>query len=76
MTKLSGVWDKLSEVWNRLPKTAKVFVYLVVSILLSESLIELAHLEQGFIVRVLAQVVNLTLVFLQEAVPAVKSRFK
>jgi len=66
--------QSILNIWNSMPKTGKVFGYLAVSILASETLIELAHLEQGFLVRVLAQLINLGLVFLQEAVPAVKAR--
>lgn len=64
----------MTKVWNSLPKTIKVFVYLVVSIILSEALIEIAHLDQGFLVRVSAQVINLTLVVLEEGIPAIKTR--
>jgi hypothetical protein len=68
--------DVLKEFWVKLPKTAKVFAYIALSILLSELLIELANLEQVFFVRFLAQVINLAVVFLQEAVPAVRDRLK
>lgn len=60
--------------WNSLPKTVKVFVYLSVSIILSETLIELGGLEQGLLVRILAQVINLGLVLLKESVPAIKAK--
>ena len=66
--------EKVKAFWGALPKTLKVFVYIVVSIILSEGLIELGNLEQGFIVRVLAQIVNLSIVFLEEAIPEVRKR--
>ena len=65
---------KISEFWENLPKTVKVFVYLIVSTLLAEVLVELGGMEKTFLVRVLAQVINLGIVFLQEAVPEVRRR--
>lgn len=65
---------RMVEIWNKLPKTAKVFFYLALSTLLAEILIELRGVEQTLIVRVLAQLINLGIVFLQEAVPATKDR--
>ena len=62
------------ETWNNLPKTIKVFFYIALSIILSESAIELLQLEQTFVIRILAQLINLGLVFIEEAVPAVKKR--
>lgn len=70
MSKFISYWN------NEMPKTLKVFFYLVVSIILSETLIELGNIEQGFIVRVSAQIINLILVFLEESIPAVKKKFK
>jgi len=60
--------------WNNLPKTVKVFAYLIISTLLAEGLVELGNMEKTFLVRVLAQVINLGIVFLQEAVPEVRRR--
>lgn len=70
--------EAIKKVWNEdLPKTIKVFFYLVVSIILSELLIEIGNVQsQGFIIRVLAQIINLVLVFLEETVPEVKKRIK
>ena len=66
--------DKIKAHWEKLPKTIKVFVYLAVSIILSEGLIELGGLEQGFIVRILAQIINLGLVLLEETAPAIRAK--
>lgn len=64
------------KIWNELPKTVKVFFYLAGSTILAEILIELGALEQTVIVRVLAQLINLGVVFLEESVPSVKTRLK
>ena len=69
------MFAKISEIWNFLPKTLKVFFYISISIILSEVLIELGNIQQVFIVRCLAQIINLGLVFIGEAVPAIKDRF-
>lgn len=61
---------------EKLPKTVKVFFYIAISIVLSELLIELGNLEKTFIIRVLAQIINLVIVFLEEAIPEVKARLK
>ena len=68
--------DKIIKNWENLPKTIKVFFYITISIVLSECLIELGHFENTFIIRILAQIINLVIVFLQEAVPEVKKRLK
>lgn len=60
--------------WDTLPKPLKVFIYLVISIILSESLIELANIEQGFFVRILAQIMNLAVVLIQGAVREVEKK--
>lgn len=62
--------------FDSLPKTVKVFFYLALSTILAEVLVELKVFEQTFIVRVLAQLINLGLVFLEESVPAVRAKFK
>jgi len=67
---------KIKEIWDALPKTIKVFFYISISIILSELLIELGNLEETFIVRVLAQIINLIIVFLEELVPEVKEKMK
>lgn len=64
----------VKETWESLPKTIKVFCYIVVSIILSETLIELGNLERTYFVRVLSQIINLAIVFIKEAVPEVKKR--
>ena len=66
----------MKEFYEKLPKTVKVFFYIAISIVLSELVIELGHFEETFIIRVLAQVINLVIVFLEEAVPEVKNRLK
>lgn len=68
--------EKLKQFWGTLPKTAKVFVYLAVSTLLSEWLIELRAMEPTMWVRYLVQIINLLIVLLQESVPAVAARFR
>jgi hypothetical protein len=65
----------MTKIWDNLPKTVKVFFYLAVSTIFAEILIELRGLEQTLLVRILAQIINLGIVALQEGVPAVKSRF-
>jgi len=71
------MFEKLIFIWNNsLSKTVKVFFYLAGSIILSEILIELGNIDQGFIVRVLAQIINLVLVFVEEAIPEVKKRLE
>ena len=60
--------------WNKLPKTAKVFVYIAISMVLSEVVVELGNMEDAFLVRISAGIINLLLVFLQESVPAVRAK--
>lgn len=64
------------KIWNELPKTAKVFFYLALSTILAEVAIELGSLEQTLVIRILAQLINLGIVFLEESVPAIKRRIK
>lgn len=59
---------------EKLPKTVKVFFYIAISIVLSEALIEIGGFKQTFIIRILAQIINLVIVFLQETIPEVKNR--
>ena len=66
--------NKIKLVWALLPKTGKVLLYVIISTILAEVLIELGGMEQIFFVRVSAQVVNVLIVFLQETVPAVRDR--
>lgn len=65
----------MSKIWENLPKTIKVFLYISISIILSELVIEIGNLKETFFVRVLAQIINLAIVFLQEAVPEIKNYF-
>ena len=60
--------------WNKLPKTLKVLVYVIISTILAELLIELAVIEQTFFVRAGAQIVNVLIVFLQESIPAARAK--
>lgn len=68
--------DKIKSFWGKLPKTVKVFFYIALSTLLSELLIELRGIEQVFIVRFLAQIINMAIVLIEESVPAVRAKFK
>lgn len=63
-------------IWEKLPKTAKVFFYLALSTILAEVLVELTAIDQTFIVRVSAQLINLIIVALQESVPVIRDRFR
>ena len=60
--------------WNKLPKTAKVLVYVIISTILAELLIELGGMEQSFFIRAGAQIVNVLIVFLQELIPTVRAK--
>ena len=60
--------------WNKLPKTLKVLVYVIISTILAELLIELGGMEQSFFIRAGAQIVNVLIVFLQELIPAVRAK--
>jgi len=66
--------SRIINIWESMPKTVKVFFYLVISIILSETLIEIGNLERTFIIRISAQIINLILVYLGEVVPEVKNR--
>lgn len=68
--------ERIRSIWGQLPKTAKVFFYLAISTILGEILIELQVIEQTVIVRILAQLINLVIVFLQESVPALQARLR
>ena len=65
---------KIKEIWDNLPKTLKVFVYMAVSYILSEGLIEIGKFEQTFLIRVSAQLINLALVFIGDLVTEIKAR--
>lgn len=62
------------KIWNELPKTVKVFFYLALSTILAEVAIELGSLEQTLVIRILAQLINLAIVFLEESVPAIRRK--
>lgn len=66
--------DRVLNIWNNLPKTVKVFFYLALSTILAEVLIELNAIEQTLLVRISAQLINLVIVFLQEAIPEARRR--
>ena len=68
--------NRITKLWENLPKTLKVFCFLALSTILSELAIELGGLEQTFLIRTLAQIINLGLVGVEESVPAIKSRLK
>jgi hypothetical protein len=71
---LKIVADILKTTWNKLPKTAKVFVYVFVSYTLKAISVELGMLEDSALADYLVGVINLAIVFIQEAVPAVKAK--
>lgn len=68
--------EKLKVFWEALNKPTKVFIYLAVSTILSELLIELGGLDKTFFVRVTAQIINLLLVLLETGVKDIRSRIK
>ena len=68
--------NRITKLWENLPKTLKVFCFIALSTILSELAIELGGLEQTFLIRTLAQIINLGLVGVEEGVPAIKARLK
>lgn len=68
--------ERLKQAWSNLPKTAKVLIYVIISTILAELLIELGGMDQTFFVRAGAQIINVLIVFLQESVPSVRNRLK
>ena len=68
--------NKIKTSWESLPKTIKVFFFLALSTILAECLIELGGIDQTFIVRISAQIINLILVAIEESIPAIKARIK
>jgi len=66
--------NRITKLWENLPKTIKVFCFLALSTLLSELAIELGVLSQTFLVRISAQLINLLLVGLEQGVPEIKAR--
>ena len=67
---------KVIKKWNKLPKSVKVFFYMVLSTILAEGLIELGSLEQSFVIRILAQVINLAIVLIEDVEPIIKAKLK
>jgi hypothetical protein len=68
--------NKIIAIYESLPKTVKVFGYLALSTILAELLIELGGLEQTFLVRISAQLINLGLVFAEQTAGTVKERLR
>jgi len=68
--------NKITTIWESLPKTLKVFCFIALSTILSELAIELGGLEQTFLIRTLAQLINMGLVIVKEGVPAIKAKLK
>jgi hypothetical protein len=68
--------NKIIAIYESLPKTVKVFGYLALSTILAELLIELRGLEQTFLVRISAQLINLGLVFAEQTAGTVKERLR
>ena len=64
---------KIKERWEALPKVIKVFCYIALSEVLAELLIELTGIEQTFIIRASARVINLAIVFMEDSVPAIRT---
>jgi thiamine pyrophosphate-dependent acetolactate synthase large subunit-like protein len=67
---------KIKEIWEALPKSAKVLFYVGISTVLAEAVIELGNFEQTFLIRVLAQLINLLIVFIQDLIVEVKARLE
>lgn len=67
----------MQQKWENLDPTLKVFIYLSISTILSEILIDLGNLEQTLLVRISAQLINLAIVFIEkDLVPALKRKLK
>lgn len=67
----------MQEKWENLDPTLKVFIYLAISTILSEILIDLGNLKQTLLVRISAQLINLAIVFIEkDFVPALKRKLK
>lgn len=67
----------MQEKWENLDPTLKVFIYLAISTILSEILIDLGNLKQTLLVRISAQLINLAIVFIEkDLVPALKRKLK
>jgi len=67
----------MQQKWENLDPTLKVFIYLSVSTILSEILIDLGNLKQTLLVRISAQLINLAIVFIEkDLVPVLKRKLK
>ncbi len=67
----------MQQKWENLDPTLKVFIYLAISTILSEILIDLGNLKQTLLVRISAQLINLAIVFIEkDFVPALKRKLK
>ena len=73
MNKIQEVLEIIQKLWDSLPKSAKVLVYMIISFILSEGLIEIGKFEQTFLIRVSAQIINLLLVFIVDLVKEIKA---
>lgn len=65
---------KIKEAWERLPKTAKVFVYVFASYTLKTISVNIGLIEDSALADYLVGAINLVIVFIEESVPAVKAR--
>jgi len=67
----------MQQKWENLDPTLKVFIYLSISTILSEILIDLGNLKQTLLVRISAQLINLAIVFIEkDLVPVLKRKLK
>lgn len=67
----------MQQKWENLDSTLKVFIYLSISTILSEILIDLGNLKQTLLVRISAQLINLAIVFIEkDLVPVLKRKLK
>jgi len=67
----------MQQKWENLDSTLKVFIYLSISTILSEILIDLGNLKQTLLVRISAQLINLAIVFIEkDLIPALKRKLK
>lgn len=74
ITKLKkGDEMKVTNYWDKLPKSAKVLAYVSISSVLAEFLIELTGIEQTFLVRALSGIINVIIVSTEkELIPAIR----
>jgi hypothetical protein len=67
------MWEKIITTWDSLPKSARVLIYVSISTILAEAIIEIGKFEQTFFIRVLAQLINLGIVFIQDLITEIKA---